>query len=167
VVREYLVLLPLVIGVLGLIWAMWPRGKRLGAIPGTVTALTEADLQKAPGIASHAKWKASFDLYKEGKIRLEDFLEAWSGWVVLAPIKPVTATDIQKRVEDAWAKSAERLTESYRYKVSTQWDGASGNLYSTDGSSSDNVPDIWNKIDFNGLTNRYGTLNLAKRKLGT
>ena len=42
------------------------------------------------GVSSYEKWKASLKEYYEGRISLDDFVAAWSGWTILEKEKTAT-----------------------------------------------------------------------------
>lgn len=134
-----------------------------------------------PGIASHEKWKASLKLYEEGKIRLEDFVEAWSGWTVLPPV-PKYGTMTQKEIVN---RALEQIANPPLVtKATTSADGryiqlhytvggsATGsittNVVTSNGSSHDNV-DLsgWMNPRYGAITGKdYGPLYTSKSKLG-
>ena len=118
--------------------ALWPRKP-------VATPSRPADT--APGISSHEKWKASLNAYKEGALTLEAFLDAWSGWVVLAPVKAIDNSMMDQR-----------FPTTYQYKVTA--------VEAPDYSQA-RMNGVIQGIQVYGSHDPYGSLYTAKRKLGS
>lgn len=116
--------------------------------PATVKAEPTRPVQAdTPGIASHEKWKASLNAYKEGALTLEAFLDAWSGWVVLAPVKAIDNSMMDQR-----------FPTTYQYKVTA--------VEAPDYSQA-RMNGVIQGIQVYGSHDPYGSLYTAKRKLGS
>ena len=144
---------------LAMLYLAWPAKKP--ACPGS------RPVQATPGIASHDKWKASLNAYKEGALTLEAFLDAWSGWVIAAPSKPMTATDIVKRGEEYWAGPGKAHLDAMSDARDKIMKPALDEIMRFMGSHNPRYGQITG-VDYGpGQPGDYGPLNTAKRKLGS
>ena len=170
---------------------------RLAMRPATVKAEPSKPVADAPGIASHEKWKASLNAYKEGALTLDAFLEAWSGWVVLAPVKATKTSTVNKLLEaianppligpkDKYVRmhytcdGAETVTTGMEaYHVDYGWhpvkvDGKAATFGPYRAVNETSVELRFGPVMTNAATNtwvyssnNYGPLHTAKRKLGS